>query len=313
MRLTAWDPSVADLFAEMDADGPRVAQVATGLRFTEGPVWVPHLPGGAGLLFSDIPADTIYLFRPGGGAPSVWRRPSGQSNGMTLDTRGRLLVCEHRRRRLSRSEVSGAGEYGGDPVALATQHGGRRLNSPNDVVVRSDGTVYFTDPTYGLGGAPEEQTARRVYRIPAEAAEGPLPAEPLPAAEGFTQPNGLAFSPDERVLYVDDSAEGNLRAFEVAPDGALRGGRVLFVFDRGLGPGNPDGLKVDVAGNIWVTGPGGLWILAPDGRPRGHLAFPEVTANLNWADEDRRTLYVTASRSLYRLRVRLPGAGVAPA
>ena len=309
MKLTAWDAAVAGLFEALGADGPDVARVATGFVFTEGPIWVPQLSGGAGLLFSDIPADTIYRLRPGEAAAAVWRRPSGPSNGITLDRQGRLLVCEDHRRRVTRTELRGAGPYGGEPAVLAARAGGGRLNSPNDIVVAADGAILFSDPTYGLGRGAEEQPARRVYRLPAEAAEGPGAAEPEVAADGFTQPNGLAFSPDERLLYVGDSQEGNLRAFDVAADGRLSGGRVICAFDRRLGPGNPDGLKVDDAGNLWVTGPGGLWILAPDGRARGHVAFPEVTANCNWADADRRTLYVTATTSVYRLRLRVAGAG----
>ena len=310
MKLTAWDPSVSDLFEETRADGPRVERVVGGFRFTEGPIWVPHLPGGPGLLFSDIPADTIYRWRPGDLAAAVWRRPSGPSNGIALDRRGRLLVCEDHRRRVTRTVLEGPGEYGAEPAVLASHHAGGRLNSPNDIVVRSDGAVYFTDPTFGMGGAPEEQSQRRVYVVRAESAEGGLPVEPAVAAENlFSQPNGLAFSPDERRLYVDDSEQGNLRMFEVTDDGSLCGGEAVCAFDRGLGRGNPDGLKVDVRGNVWVTGPGGLWILDPDGRPRGHLAFPEITANLNWGEADRRSLFVTASTSVYRLRLRVPGAG----
>lgn len=309
MKLTAWDPAVADLFEETRGDGPRVERVVGGLRFTEGPIWVPRLAGGAALLFSDIPADTIYRWRPGERSAGVWRRPSGPSNGITLDRRGRLLVCEDHRRRVTRTVLEGPGEYGAESVVLASHHAGGRLNSPNDIVTRSDGSVYFTDPTYGMRGAPEEQAERRVYRMPAEALEGALPVAPQVAAGGaFAQPNGLAFSPDERLLYVDDSEKCNLRAFAVAPDGSLTGGDVICTFDPGMGPGNPDGIKVDARGNVWVTAPGGLWILAPDGRPRGHVAFPEVTANVAWGEADRRTLFVTASTSVYRLRVRVPGA-----
>lgn len=312
MRLTAWDPDVSDLFAEWDGEEPVVTRVATGFQFTEGPIWVPSGPGGPYLLFSDIPANTIYRWRPGAHA-TIWRRPSGPSNGITLDRHGRLLVCEDHRRRVTRAEIAGRGEYGDEPIVLASHYDGRRLNSPNDIVTRSDGAVYFTDPTYGLGRGREEQSARRVYLIPADVADGTTasaPAQPIAIAEGFSQPNGLAFSTDERRLYVDDSEQCNLRVFDVASDGTLSGGVVLCSLDRSMGKGNPDGLKVDARGNLWVTAPGGLWILAADGRPRGHLAFPEVTANLNWAETDRRTLYVAASASIYRLRLQVAGATV---
>ena len=327
MRLTAWDPEAASWFADVDADGPVVAPAATGFTFTEGPVWCPRLAGGAGLLFSDIPEDTIFRWRPGAARAEVWRRPSGQSNGLTLDREGRLLVCEHERRRVSRSRIEGPALYGSEPVVLAERCGGGRLNSPNDIIARSDGTIFFTDPTYGLRDAygeraaeHEEQPARAVYRIrPGQAAAVPaLPSRPQPAppepevaAVGFTQPNGLALSGDEATLYVGDSAEGNLRAFRVAADGTLSDGRVVHAFDRSAGRGNPDGMRLDAAGRLWSTGPGGLWVLAGDGRPLAHLRFPEVTANLAWA-EDGRTLCVTATTTLYRVRTTVGGAAGRP-
>jgi len=324
MQATLWEPSARGFFADWEADGPRVERVATGFIFTEGPVWVPHLPGGAGLLFSDIPADTVYRWRPGDVQAQVWRRPSGHSNGMTLDREGRLLTCEHHRRRLTRTDLRGGQAYGEEPVVLAARHAGRRLNSPNDVVVRSDGTVYFTDPTYGLrddfgkdAPAHEEQERRRIYRLPAAIAAGlpavpqpgvPLaPPEPLPAGDGPVQPNGLVLSPDERVLYVGDSEGGRLHAFDVALDGGCGGGRLVHTFDRSMGDGNPDGMRADAEGRIWCTGPGGLWVFAPDARPLAHVRFPEVTANVAFAEDDRRTLFVTASTSVYRLRVTVPG------
>ena len=284
---------------------------------------MPHLPGGAGLLFSDIPADTIHCWRPGR-PTEVWRRPSGHSNGMTLDRQGRLLCCEHHRRRLTRTAWQGNQAYGEEPVVLAARHGGRRLNSPNDVVVRSDGTIYFTDPTYGLrddyGSAAhehEEQERRRIYRVPAATAAalpdvpdawGPeMPPEPLAAGAGPEQPNGLVLSPDERVLYVGDSGAAALHAFDVEPDGALGAGRLLHRFDRTAGRGNPDGMRADAQGRLWCTGPGGLWLLSPEARPLAHVAFPEVTANCAFAEEDGCALLVTASTSLYRLRLQVPG------
>jgi gluconolactonase len=328
VELTVWDPEARALFAEWEDGGPRVDAVASGFAFVEGPVWVPHLPGGAGLLFSDIPADTIYRWRPGDAAASVWRRPSGHSNGQTLDRRGRLLTCEHARRRLTRTLLRDGEMYGEEPAVLAARHGGRRLNSPNDVVVRSDGSVFFTDPTYGLrdtygadARAHQEQSGCMVYRLAAGAAAAvpdvPDPASPVPppeptlAASGFTQPNGLAFSPDERVLYVGDSAEGCLRAFDVDAEGGLASGRVLCTPDRSMGPGSVDGMRVDAAGRIWTTGPGGVWVLAPQGQPLAHVRFPEVTANLAFGEADRRTLFVTASTSLYRLRLAVPAAEAA--
>lgn len=322
MQVTLFQPSARDLFSAWEGDGPLVQRVATGFEFTEGPVWVPHLPGGAGLLFSDIPADTIYRWGPG--EAQVWRRPSGHSNGMTLDLEGRLLCCEHHRRRLTRTDLRAGQVYGEEPVVLAARYGGRRLNSPNDVVVRSDGTVYFTDPNYGLrddfgqdAAAHEEQERRRIYRLPAAVAAArpsvpdhgaPVaPPEPAAAGEGPEQPNGLVFSPDERVLYVGDSAAGRLHAYDVAPDGTLSGGRVIHTFDHAAGKGNPDGMRADAQGRLWCTGPGGLWVLGPEAQPLAHVRFPEVTANVAFGEDDRRALFVTASTSLYRLRVTVPG------
>lgn len=322
MQATLWEPSARGCFAEWDGDGPRVERVATGFEFTEGPVWVPHLPGGAGLLFSDIPADTIYRWRAGDAQAQVWRRPSGHSNGLTLDRAGRLLTCEHHRRRVTRTVLRVP--YGEEPVVVAARHGGRRLNSPNDVVVRSDGCIYFTDPTYGLrddfgedAPAHEEQDKRRVYRLPAAIAAGlpevpdpgasPAPPEPLASGQGPLQPNGLVFSPDERVLYVGDSEAGRLHAFDTAPDGTLSGGRIIHTFDRAMGPGSPDGMRADAEGRLWCTGPGGLWVLAPDGRALAHVRLPEITANVAFAEDDGRTLLVTASTSVYRLRAAVPG------
>ncbi len=324
MQATLWDPSARELFAEWEGDGPAVARAAGGFVFTEGPVWVPHLPGGPGLLFSDIPADTIYRWRPREGQAQVWRRPSGHSNGQTLDREGRLLTCEHHRRRLTRTALDVVRqEYGEEPVVLAARYGGRRLNSPNDVVVRRDGAVYFTDPTYGLrddygpdGHLHEEQERRRIFMIPAaQAAQLPsvpdgrfaAPPEPVAAGHGPEQPNGLVFSPDERVLYVGDSAGGRLFTFGVLADGTLDEGRVVHAFDRSAGRGNPDGMRSDAEGRLWCTGPGGLWVLSPDARPLAHVRFPEVTANVAFGEADGRTLFVTATASLYRLRVTVPG------
>lgn len=323
MQARLFEASARGFFAEWDGDGPRVERVATGFLFTEGPVWVPHLPGGPGLLFSDIPADTIYRWRPGEERAQVWRRASGHSNGQTLDREGRLLTCEHHRRRLTRTELRSGQAYGEDVVVLAARYRGRRLNSPNDVVVRSDGMVYFTDPTYGLrddyGAAAaehEEQERRRIYRLRpevvaalpavAEAGSPLVPPEPEAAGDGPVQPNGLVLSPDERLLYVGDSEAGRLHAFDVAADGSLGGGRILHSFDRSAGAGNPDGMRSDAEGRIWCTGPGGLWILGPDAQPLAHVAFPEVTANVAFG-EDGRSLFVTASTSLYRLRTVVPG------
>jgi gluconolactonase len=266
-------------------------RLATGFQFTEGPLW---LPGGP-LIFSDIPADRIYRWTPRDGA-QVWREPSGQSNGLTLDRQGRLLACEHGKRRVSRTEADGT------VVPLVERYRGKRLNSPNDIVVRRDGVVYFTDPPYGIEPQQQEQLVNGVYAL---RPDGQL----LLVADDFVRPNGLAFSPDESVLYIDDSGQRHVRAFDVRPDGTLDNSRLLADMDHPQ-PGSPDGMKVDEQGHLYVAGATGLWVFEPDGTRLGVIVFPERPANLAWGDQDRRTLYVTARTSLYRVRTRVAGVAV---
>lgn len=266
-------------------------KIAGDFQFTEGPVWHPD----GFLLFSDIPAGRIYRYRPGGEA-AVWREPSGNSNGLTLDRQGRLVACEHGNRRVSRTEADGSVR------AIAERYEGRRLNSPNDVVVRSDGTVYFTDPPYGIQPEEREQPLNGVYRI--------LPDGTLElVADDFDRPNGLAFSPDERTLYIDDSPRRHVRAFDVLPDGRLGGSRVVCDMDHPQ-PGSPDGMKIDVEGHLYVAGATGVWVFEPDGTHLGVVATPERPANLAWGDADRQTLYITARTSLYRVRTKVRGLPV---
>jgi gluconolactonase len=266
-------------------------QVASGFRFTEGPV--PLADGS--LLFSDIPASIIYRLAPGG-LPEVWRSPSGQSNGLTLDRQGRLIACEHGNRRVTRTEHDGA------IVSLADRYHGGRLNSPNDVVVRSDGIIYFTDPPYGITPDQREQPCNGIYRILPDGALELLVSD-------FDRPNGLAFSPDERLLYVDDSPRRHIRAFDVSADGALSNGR-LFADMASSAEGSPDGMKLDVEGNIYCTGPGGLWVFSPSGLCHGVLALPQLPANAAFGGPDRRTLFLTARTSVYTLRTRTAGIPV---
>ncbi len=278
------------------APGSKVEKVADGFQFTEGPLWLLSDAGNGGfLLFSDIPANTIFKWQPGMAAAEVWRSPSGNSNGLTLDAAGRLLACEHGARRVSRTKADGT------LVTLADRYQGQRLNSPNDIVVRSDGSIYFTDPPYGL---PRQKEGREldfngVYRL---APDGALTL----LDDTLPRPNGLAFSPDESVLYVDDSQEGIIRAYDVQPDGAVSNAR-LFAELRGSKPGVPDGMKIDVQGNIFCTGPGGVWVFDPGGEKLGVIEVPQVPANLAWGDDDLETLYITAQSGLYRIRVKTGG------
>lgn len=298
MSVEAYDPALDRLVA---ADLV-VERVAAGFGWPEGPLWI-----GDGLLFSDVIRNRIVRWRalPEGPEVTTYRYPSGfpiadsyrmkepGSNGLTLDRRRRLIACEHGRRRVSRTEPDGT------IVPLAERWEGHRLNSPNDVIVRSNGTVYFTDPHYGLLPHREDQELpfQGVFRIDPGGSLHLL-------ADDFEGPNGLAFSPDERLLYVADSVRDHVRVFTVAADGGLSAGR-LFV-----DVANPDGLKVDVAGNLYCAAADGLRLYAPDGAPLGRIILPERPANLAWGDADWRTLYVTATSSLYRLRARVAGPPV---
>lgn len=266
-------------------------QVASGFQFTEGPVWHPD----GYLLFSDIPAARIYRYTPGGEV-EVWREASGNSNGLTLDRQGRLVACEHGNRRVSRTEPDGS------IITLADQYDGGRLNSPNDVVVKSDGTIYFTDPPYGIAPEQREQPCNGVYRI--------LPDGTIERLiDDFDRPNGLAFAPDESVLYIDDSPRRHVRAFDVLSDGRLANSRIIADMDHPQ-PGSPDGMKVDAEGHLYVAGATGVWVFEPDGTHLGVIATPERPANCAWGDADRQTLYITARTSLYRIRTRIPGVPV---
>ena len=278
---------------------PMLDRVATGFGFTEGPVW-----RGDDLLFSDIPNNRAIRYQPGYGGAEIttFRHPTGNANGMTLDHQGRVLACEHSGRRVSRIDHAGKAE------TVVDNYEGKRLNSPNDVVVRSDGSIFFTDPPYGLPNQTEgkELPHNGVYRVDGEGQIHLL-------VDDFERPNGLAFSPDEQTLYVDDSARAHIRAFDVAADGSLAGGRILAELPAGPGEkGVPDGMKVDQSGNIYCTGPAGVWIFDPNGRLLGRIVMPEVPANLAWGDADWRTLYITAQTSLYRLRMNVPGIPVGP-
>ncbi len=291
VQVEAYDRAIWQIVSEK----VMLEQVATGFGFTEGPVWC-----GDYLLFSDLRRNRIIHWRMRSEGPEVatFRSPSGGSNGLTLDRSGRLIACEHSTRRVTRTEIDGS------VLVLAERYEGRRLNSPNDVVVRSDGSVYFTDPPYGLGNlvAWKELSFNGVYRL---APDGEL----VLLVDDFDRPNGLAFSPDEAVLYIDDSARKHIRAFDVSPDGSLSNGRV-FIEMQSPEAGVPDGMKVDRQGNIYCTGPGGLWVMEPTGKCLGRIIVPEIPANIAWGDPDWRTLYIAARSSVYRLRLAVPGIAV---
>lgn len=283
-----------DRIRSVVGDLAHAEQVATGFHFTEGPLWDPRTNS---LIFSDIPGDKMHRWSEVNGI-EVFRQPSNKANGNTWDRQGRLLSCEHGSK-VTRTENDGS------IVDLATHYNGKELNSPNDLTVRSDGTIYFTDPTYGrmhAYGFPREQDmdVQGVYRI------SPDGNQIKQLADDFAQPNGITLSVDESRLFVNDSDLGHVRVFDVNGDGSVSGGGV-WVEVCGDGDGVPDGMKIDTRNNLYTTGPGGIHVFASDKTELGVMGLPEFAANFNWGDKDLRTLYVTATTSLYRLRVNVPG------
>lgn len=281
-------------FSPLFPEHARISLVATGFRFTEGPVWFEE---GSYLLFSDIPASKIFKLTPDG-TVTVFREHSGNSNGLARDKQGRLIACEHSTRRVTRTENDGS------RTILADRFQGKRLNSPNDVVVKSDGSIYFTDPPYGIKPEEQEQPIQGVYRL------SPDGKELTVVADDFLRPNGLAFSPDEKKLYIDDSSKRrHIRFFDVRPDGTLTNGSIFHNMNV-KDPGSPDGMKIDVLGHIYCTGARGIWVFDTEGLHLGTILTPEQPSNCAWADKDRRTLYITAQTSVYRIRVNVPGIQV---
>ena len=262
--------------------------IAEGFQFTEGPVWHPD----GFLLFSDIPANTIYRYVPGAN-PEAFISSSGNSNGLTFDREGRLLACEHGRRRVSR--MSGSG----DMETVADRFEGKRLNSPNDIVVHSSGAIFFTDPPYGIDPDPGEQGFNGVYRLDPDGNIAVL-------SRGMNRPNGLALSLDESLLYVDDSRNRHVLAFSLTSELGVGEPRVLVDMEVET-PGGPDGMKLDSQGNLYITGPGGLWVTTQEGDHLGTIEFPQTPANLCFGGEDLRTIYVTARTGLYSVRVNMAG------
>lgn len=280
---------------EVVGDSVGFEQIATGCIFTEGPLWHPQ---GRYLLFSDMPGDHVRKWSAEGGV-TTFRRPSHKTNGLAWDNEGRLVACQHASSTLTRTEPDGA------ITTLASHYQGKELNSPNDVVVHSDGTIYFTDPIYGRVehyGVPRECELdfRGVYCVKPDGSALRL------LADDFGQPNGLCFSADEKLLFVNDTERQHVRRFDVQHDGTLRGGAV-WAQTVGDGDGGPDGMKVDQAGNLYTCGPGGIHVFAPDATSLGVIRTPENCANFAWGGDDYRSLFITASTSLYRTRTKVPG------
>jgi gluconolactonase len=299
------DPAVELLdpsFASYRLVLAEVERLATGFRWSEGPVWFGDMHA---VFWSDIPNNRIMRWDEASGRASVFRQPSNFSNGNTRDNEGRLVTCEHLTRRVSRTE------HNGRITTIAERFDGKPLNSPNDVVVRRDGSIWFTDPPFGIlgyyeGERAESELPTNVYRVDGRSGQ-------IAVATGeVNRPNGLAFSPDERRLYVVEAAVTPrvIRAFDVAEDGRLSNGRVFYQCRDGE---TPDGLRVDVDGNLWV-GWGmtpefdGVRVINPSGQAIGHIHLPERCANVCFGGQHRNRLFMAASKSLYALYVNTQGA-----
>jgi gluconolactonase len=292
MSVEIRDPAFAEVVGGADLS---LELLAGGFEFTEGPIWHPYEKH---LTFSDIPNNQMRRWTPDG-TVTMFRDPSNKANGNTYDREGRMLTCEHATSRVTRTAADGR------ITVLASHYNGQELNSPNDIVVKSDGHIYFTDPTYGRMTyygvvRPTQLNYQGVYRMDEDGGNLTL------LAADFQQPNGLCFSLDEHRLFVNDSDGMHVRVFDVRSDGRLSGGSVWAEL-TGDGEGLPDGMKIDSAGNLYCCGPGGLHVFAPDARYLGVIRVPEVVANFTWGDDDLKSLFLTASGKLYRVRTRTPG------
>ena len=299
------DPSVvtvAPSFERYRVSLAKVERLATGMRWSEGPVWFGDTRS---LIWSDVPGDCMYRWDEATGQTSVFRKPSNNGNGNTRDRHGRLVTCEHLTRRVTRTE------YDGSITVLADSFQGKRLNSPNDVVVKSDGSVWFTDPSFGIlsfyeGLKAEPELPTNVYRIDAD---GTIAL----AAEGINFPNGLAFSPDESILYIVESrgTPRKILAYDVVGGRTLANRRVAI----DAGPGTPDGFRLDVDGNLWcgwgmgAAGLDGVHVFNPAGELIGRIDLPERCANLCFGGVHRNRLFMAASTSLYAIYVNTQGVG----
>jgi len=301
MAVQVNSPAVLEL---VDEDS-ELERLGTGFTFTEGPLWNPD----GFLLFSDMPGDVRRRWDPESGVTEV-ANPSNKGNGMTFDLDGRLIVCEHVTSSVVRMDPDGTGS--GREV-IASHYGDKELNAPNDVVVKSDGAIYFSDPTYGrmpVFGIEREQDLdfQGVYRIPPGGGDTQL------LADDFGQPNGLCFSTDESLLYVNDTEKAHIRVFDVLADGSIANSRVLA---DGIGTASlelgdlVDGMKLDERGNIWVTGPGGVCVFSAEGEHIGTVEVPEPVGNLNWArppgGSTWNQLFIPATSSVYRIECKVSG------
>jgi gluconolactonase len=286
--VTAADFDILDkaAFDRMFPTDAKVERLATGMKFIEGPAWMTS--EGGFLVFSDIPANELKRWDAKKGLSS-FRQPSNNANGNTVDLEGRLVTAEHGAHRVSRTERNG------EVITLVDTHDGKKLNSPNDVVVKSDGTVWFTDPDYGLSGRTKEQDGNYVYRF------DPRSRSLTPVIKDFDKPNGLCFSPDESRLYVADSGKPrHIRVFVVEPNGEVTGGDVFVTIDKG----GPDGIRCDDEGRVWSSSGDGAQIFSSDGKLLVRILLPEGAANLTFGGPNGQRLFLTARTSLYAVDTR---------
>jgi gluconolactonase len=269
--------------------------VASGFEFTEGPIWHPYEKH---LTFSDIVGSAMYRWDRTNGI-LVFRKPSSMANGNTYDKQGRIVTCEHATSRVTRTELDG------NVVVLASHYNGKELNSPNDIVVKSDGALYFSDPSFGRRPRvgiprPQDLNFQAAFRF------DPVSNTLTPIISDFENPNGLCLSLDEKQLYVNDSPRYHIRVFDVLPDGTVTNGRV-WAEVQGEGKGVPDGMKFDSAGNLFCAGPGGIYIFDLGANCLAKIPIPEQAANFCWGGDDLCSFFITASTTLYRIQVKIPG------
>lgn len=277
-------------FRKIIAADAKVERLATDMKFTEGPTWVSA--GGGYLVFSDIPANQLKKWTRAGGV-TTFREPSNNANGNTTDLEGRLVTAEHGGRKISRTESGGSVE------TVVDGFEGRKLNSPNDVVVKSDGTIWFTDPDYGIKPEQKEQPGNYVYRF------DPKSQRITALVKDFEKPNGLCFSPDETKLYIADSGRPkHIRVFDVQPDGTISNGRIFAAIDKGA----PDGIRCDAAGRIWTSSGHGAQVFGTNRSLIVTINMPEAAANLCFGGDDGKTLLLAARKSLYSLPTMVTGA-----
>ena len=303
--LPEFKGSIEKLDSALDAllaPETKIEVLASGFNWSEGPVWKDGK-----ILFSDVPENTVFAWREGDAAASISLKPSGSlsgegqgSNGLAKDAAGNLILCQHGERRIARLETDGSF------TSLADKYDGKRFNSPNDLVITSKGTIFFTDPPYGLKkGTPPDAPYHGIYRVDSDGKVSLI-------IEDIKWPNGIALSPDERTLYiaVSDKDEPRVMAYDMEPEGTAKSGRVVFAARSLKSPerkGGCDGMKVDSLGNIWTTGPGGVLIISKEGKHLGSILTGQATANCAWGGDDKSTLYITADMFLLRVKTKVKG------